>query len=76
MPPPESSNPITTTRTHGRQPSRIDASSATGRTTISGSIAHDGVLELTVSRDGHVIHNFSDNAEQGGPDAPPKHSPS
>ena len=50
-----------------------DLASPSGRTEVHVQIEDDGALVITVVRDGHTVHNFSDNYEQAGPDGDPKH---
>ena len=47
--------------------------SPSGRTSVTVKIEEDGAFTIRATRDGHVIHDFSDNYEQPGVNGAPKH---
>ena len=46
--------------------------SPSGRTEVSVHMEEDGAFTIRVIRDGHTIHDFSDNYEQPGVNGAPK----
>ena len=49
------------------------AVSPSGRTEVRVHVEEDGAFTIRATRDGHVIHDFSDNYEQPGVNGAPKH---